>query len=74
MINLSCFIDEQEWTLRNFVESVAKDNVKEFTSTKKEIHSGICMQCVATRKSGFFVWNIILIMVCLDFVPINRQC
>ncbi|KAK3086155.1 hypothetical protein FSP39_014419 [Pinctada imbricata] len=61
-INVSCFVDEQEWSLFDLVECISTVTTKQF-SPKRNIRFP-CLQlgCYAARRSGFFVWNVILIM------------
>jgi hypothetical protein len=64
-INVSCFVDVQEWSLYDYVESVPYTETKVF-SQRQNVNAkfpGISVGCCAVRRAGFFVWNVIVIMV-----------
>lgn len=63
-INVSCFVDVQEWSLCDYVSSVPYTESKVF-SQKRNVNTkfpGISVGCCAVRRAGFFVWNVIVIM------------
>lgn len=63
-INVSCFVDVQEWSLCDYVASVPYTESKVF-SRKRNVNTkfpGISVGCCAVRRAGFFVWNVIVIM------------
>ncbi|XP_078337351.1 cys-loop ligand-gated ion channel-like isoform X2 [Crassostrea virginica] len=63
-INVSCFVDVQEWSLCDYVDSVPYTEAKVF-SQKRNVNTkypGISVGCCAVRRAGFFVWNVIVIM------------
>lgn len=62
IVNAQSFIDAQEWKLYEHIESFRQPTSKEFVNSRHK-HSGILLQCRASRKPGFFVWNILLITV-----------
>lgn len=65
-IIVSCFVDEQEWELREFVESEIRKVSKEFTGSKNVVYPFLVFKTLAMRRAGFFVWNIILIMTIIS--------
>jgi hypothetical protein len=66
-INIQSFVDEQEWRLYRNVE-VRKSSVGfVYTATSSDNalkHSSISVLCHASRRFGFYVWNIMFVMVC----------
>ena len=56
-------IFQQEWELREFVDSEIRKVSKEFTGSKNVVYPFLVFKTLAMRRAGFFVWNIILIMV-----------
>nr|XP_022321663.1 uncharacterized protein LOC111123552 [Crassostrea virginica] len=65
-IIVSCFVDEQEWELREFVDSEIRKVSKEFTGSKNVVYPFLVFKTLAMRRAGFFVWNIILIMTIIS--------
>ncbi|XP_048777841.2 uncharacterized protein LOC125681694 [Ostrea edulis] len=65
-IIVSCFVDEQEWELREFVESETRTVSKEFTGSKNVVYPFLVFKTLAMRRAGFFVWNIIIIMTIIS--------
>ena len=61
-VNVSCFVDETEWTICDLVYSEPRTVNKEFTENQFK-NPALNVKCVAVRKAGFFMYNIILIMV-----------
>lgn len=60
-VNVSCFVDETEWTICDLVYSEPRTVNKEFTENQFK-NPALNVKCVAVRKAGFFMYNIILIM------------
>ena len=60
-VNVSCFVDETEWTICDLVYSEPKVVSRESESQCK--NPLLNVRCCAIRKAGFFMYNIILIMV-----------
>ncbi len=61
-INVQSFVDEQEWRLHNHVETWKKVTTKVFQNAKYK-HPALSAACKATRRPGFFIWNIFFVMV-----------
>jgi hypothetical protein len=65
-INVQSFVDEQEWRLYRNVE-VRKTSVGVvYTPTSSDNalkHSSISVLCHASRRFGFYIWNIMFVMV-----------
>lgn len=62
-VNVQSFVDEQEWNLHKHINSwtrIASTNVYKSSQHK---HPALSISCTATRRSRFFIWNIILVMV-----------
>ncbi|KAJ8311110.1 hypothetical protein KUTeg_011338 [Tegillarca granosa] len=65
-LNVSCLVDEQEWHLSDLVEAEERMLKKEFSEAKNIAYPGLVVKCVATRRPGFFVWNILIIMTIIS--------
>ena len=65
-IHVDCFSDSQEWTLHNFVELSPLDISAQYTRVK-QTYPGLVVTCCVTRRSGFFAWNVLVIVVSIDF-------
>ena len=61
-IHVDCFSDSQEWTLHNFVELSPFDISARYTRVKKT-YPGLIVTCCVSRRSGFFAWNVLVIVV-----------
>ena len=61
-INVQSFVDEQEWRLHNHVETWKKVTTKVFQNAKYK-HPALSAACKASRRPGFFIWNIFFVMV-----------
>lgn len=61
-LGVHSFVDEQQWALFDYVESKPMFTSKElaFSNFKQP---GLKFECGASRKPGFFVWNIFFIQV-----------
>ena len=66
-IHRETFAKEQEWYLHDCVVFTATELTKEYANTKYK-NPGMYVNCYASRRSGFFVWNVMLIMVRLTLV------
>ncbi|KAK3590900.1 hypothetical protein CHS0354_020877 [Potamilus streckersoni] len=65
IVNVQCFVDEQEWKLHDFVDSEKREVSKDFTDVKFR-NPGLIMRTVAERRAGFFIWNILVIMMLIS--------
>ena len=61
-VNVATFVDEQEWVLYNHVMARNKVTTNAYKSSSHK-HPAITLCCKATRRSRYFIWNIILIMI-----------
>jgi len=64
-INTEMFVDEQEWRLYNEVQ-VIMDNVVKFyqlDTDDNRSHSVISCRTHASRRPGFYIYSVFLIMV-----------
>ena len=61
-VNVSCFVDDTEWTICDLVYSEPRVTRQEFTDTQFK-NPALNVKCVAIRRAGFFLYNIILIVV-----------
>jgi hypothetical protein len=61
-INTKAFMD-QEWSLYKHIETSRDFTTVEYCSST--VHPIVHAQCRVARKMGYFVWNIIFIMVSL---------
>lgn len=61
-VNTQSFVDEQEWKLYNNVETI-KGTVDKVMEGAKAMHPSLSFRCHASRRFGFFVWNIFFVMV-----------
>ena len=61
-INVQSFVDEQEWELHSHVETWKKITTKVYQNSKFK-HPSFSTSCRASRRPGFFIWNIFLVMV-----------
>ena len=62
-INVQTFVDAQEWRLYNHVETKRDEITKMFRTARSLSHSQLSTQCHASRRYGFYVWNILFISV-----------
>ncbi|KAJ8316950.1 hypothetical protein KUTeg_004854 [Tegillarca granosa] len=60
-VNTKAFMDAQEWSLYEHVETYRDNTTVEYASAT--IHPIIHAQCRVCRKVGYFIWNIIFIVV-----------
>jgi len=61
-INVQSFVDEQEWKLHSHIETWKRLSTKEYRNSKYK-HPAFSTSCRASRRPGFFIWNIFLVMV-----------
>lgn len=61
-INVQSFVDEQEWALHSHVETWKCITTKIFQNSKLK-HPSFSTSCRASRRAGFYIWNIFLVMV-----------
>ena len=61
-INVQSFVDEQEWHLHSHVETWRKMTTKVVQNAKYK-HPALSAACKASRRPGFFVWNILVVLV-----------
>ena len=55
-------MDEQEWDVRDIVEAIPEIRSREFSSVKHKFPI-ITVRTYAIRRAGFFVWNVLAVMV-----------
>ncbi|XP_063437274.1 gamma-aminobutyric acid receptor subunit beta-1-like isoform X3 [Mytilus trossulus] len=67
-MNVSCFVDVQEWELKDYVVTEAKQMTKEFSETKNISFPLLTVKTLAVRQFGFFVWNILIIMTIISLL------
>lgn len=61
-VHTEIFAKRQEWKIYEFVHFTPKDLTQEYAN-KKFKKPGMHVFCSAGRKPGFFVWNVIVLMV-----------
>lgn len=61
-INVTSFVDEQEWELHKHVHTWTRVMSSIFTNMKKR-NPAIATSCRVSRRSRFFMWNIVIIMI-----------
>jgi hypothetical protein len=61
-VHTETFAKKQEWGIYEFVHFTPKDLTQEYAN-KKFKKPGMRAFCSAGRKPGFFVWNVIVLMV-----------
>eukprot|EP00918_Siedleckia_nematoides_P052393 GHVU01114497.1.p1 GENE.GHVU01114497.1~~GHVU01114497.1.p1 ORF type:complete len:481 (+),score=66.98 GHVU01114497.1:535-1977(+) len=61
-INIQSFVDEQEWRLHSHVETWKRVTTRIYQNSKFK-HPALSTSCRASRRPGFFVWNIFLVML-----------
>ncbi|XP_052796254.1 uncharacterized protein LOC128228793 [Mya arenaria] len=60
-IYVDCFSDSQEWELHNFVELEPLEISAQYTRDRKN-YPGLVTTCCVSRRSGFFAWNVLVIV------------
>lgn len=61
-INVQSFVDEQEWRLHSHVETWKRLTTRIYQNSKYK-HAALSTSCRASRRPGFFIWNIFLVML-----------
>jgi len=61
-INVQSFVDEQEWKLHSHIETWKRLSNQAYQNSKHK-HPAFSTSCRASRRPGFFIWNIFLVMV-----------
>jgi len=61
-LNIQSFTGEQEWQLHPFMNTWCKIRIDENKSPKTK-HSAFSAAGKASRRAGFFIWNILVVMV-----------
>ncbi|XP_076443999.1 cys-loop ligand-gated ion channel-like [Babylonia areolata] len=61
-VNLLSFVDEQEWDVRDLVESIPEVRTREFSAVRHRFPI-LTVRTYAIRRAGFFAWNVLAIMV-----------
>ena len=62
-LTVTCFTDNHEWEIRDFVESEVKEMSKDISENQSVVFPLLKLKTAARRKSGYFIWNILLVMV-----------
>lgn len=70
-INVQSFCDEQEWQLHSHIETWTKVISRTY-QTNESKHRIYSTACRASRRPGFFIWNVFLVMV--SSYVINLTC
>lgn len=60
-VNVHSFVDEQEWSLYKHVIT-KEESVDSSYEATQEKHAQVSFTCRASRRVGFFVWNIFFVM------------
>ncbi|XP_052770756.1 gamma-aminobutyric acid receptor subunit beta-like [Mya arenaria] len=60
-INTKSFMDQAEWSLYNHIETFCDFTTVEYCSST--VHPILHAQCRVARKMGYFIWNIVFIML-----------
>lgn len=61
-VNVQSFVDEQEWRLYRNVETRCESVVRIYQDDKC-FHPSFSSLCHASRRFGYYTWNIIFVMV-----------
>ncbi|KAL4216777.1 hypothetical protein ACF0H5_024500 [Mactra antiquata] len=69
-VNVLCFVDDTEWTVRDLVYADQRTFSKEIAETQFK-NPALLVKCVATRNAGFFLYNIILIMTMISTLSLT---
>jgi len=63
-VNIQSFVDEQEWRLYRNVEVRRKVVSLVYTASDSAFkHPSFSVMCHASRRFGFYIWNIMFVMV-----------
>lgn len=68
-VQIDSFAKEQEWTLHECVSFTPKVTTKAYTNPKFK-NPTVVAGCFAGRRAGFFIWNVMLIMVIFMYIYI----
>ncbi|KAK6185720.1 hypothetical protein SNE40_007893 [Patella caerulea] len=60
-VNIKTFQDAQEWSIYEHVETFRDQTTQEYVSST--IHPILFIQCRVKRKIGYFMWNIVFIVL-----------
>ncbi|XP_052787031.1 uncharacterized protein LOC128222184 isoform X2 [Mya arenaria] len=69
-VNVMCFVDETEWHIRDLVYTEPRVFNKEISDTQFK-NPALLVKCVATRRAGFFLYNIIMIMTMISSLSLT---
>jgi len=69
-INTQSFVDEQEWKLYLYIET-SQEVVDKVLEGSNEKHPGLSYRCRASRRFGFYMWNIIVVMASDSFALVK---
>ena len=61
-VSVQSFVDEQEWRLHKHVNTWTRVTSDIYQNTKLK-HPAIGISCKVSRRSEYFMWNIIIIMI-----------
>lgn len=61
-VHIETFAKKQEWKIYEFVHFTPKVLTQEYANNKFK-KPGMYVFCSAARKPGFFMWNVIVLMV-----------
>lgn len=60
-VNLTQFVEQQEWTIHQYIETNIALRFNEYSYSKQK-HPVFAVTSRASRKPGYFYWNIFLVM------------
>lgn len=69
-VNVVCFVDDTEWTVRDLVYTEPRSFNRELTETQFK-NPALLVKCIASRNAGFFLYNIILIMTMISTLSLT---
>lgn len=75
-VNVDSFVDEQEWRLHRHTETVKTLRTSRYRDSPYK-HPSISAYCRASRRPGFYIWNLFLVMmfICgLAFATFSVDC
>jgi len=64
-VNVQSFVDEQEWRLYSNVETRVEVVTRVYQGDDCS-HPSFSTLCHASRRFGFYFWNILFVMVCIQ--------
>ena len=75
-VNVMCFVDETEWDICDLVYCEQREFNREISDMQFR-NPALLVKCVAKRRAGFFLYNIVLITVtflpCFEFFGDERK-